>query len=390
MTDILRLLKKVTVLQNNHLNQLMELLRKLVPLTNEFQNKSNIDPPFNIILAASDIYYRENYHSDIMKYILDNKKHTMKHFINYINNLCDKEHIDTQNYLKTEVIREKENRIDILVKDEVSRHAIIIENKINNAGDMPGQLPRYYNTVKEKGYTVDKIIYYSMDGTKRPDTSTWTAQERLGLEKITVYGAAANETKTDFINAFLVPCKNDANDEQEKAFYCQYIDLLEYLRRRNQMDYQLMEKFYEEMSNMEQFNSALSLKEMLNDLVAYRKERIYNHFSNDYAPFEIQNNKGSSTQYLYIRDIAPDENIKIDIYTEQNRTEVLFWIQEPKIKSDLIKTILEKIGEEHSFRKIETNYYKKIFTFPEEDKALYEYMKKLFALLDHHKNSIAT
>jgi hypothetical protein len=47
----------------------------------------NDSKPYNIILAASDIYYRENYHSDIMAYILENEKDTIKYFIEYINNL---------------------------------------------------------------------------------------------------------------------------------------------------------------------------------------------------------------------------------------------------------------------------------------------------------------
>jgi hypothetical protein len=166
-----------------------------------------------------------------MAYILENKKNVMNYFIDYINVLSDLPKTEINNYLNTEIVRE-ENKIDILIRDLSSRHCIIIENKINNAGDMRRQLPRYYNSIVESGYTVDRIIYYSQDGKKRPDKSTWTNENlQLKLDKITVFGAAANGTGADFINAFLVRCKNNTKNEQEKAFYCQYIDLLEYLRR---------------------------------------------------------------------------------------------------------------------------------------------------------------
>jgi hypothetical protein len=97
----------------------MLLLQSLLPIAKEFYNKSLIKP-FNIILAASDIYYYENFHSDIMAYILENKKNVMNYFIDYVNDLSnassDLPKIEINNYLNTETKRE-ENKIDILIKD---------------------------------------------------------------------------------------------------------------------------------------------------------------------------------------------------------------------------------------------------------------------------------
>ncbi|MDR2766928.1 MAG: hypothetical protein LBB82_01230 [Treponema sp.] len=244
--------------------------------------------------------------------------------------------------------------------------------------------------VVESGYVVDRIVYYSQDGIKKPDPFTWTDEDKqLELDKIIVLGAAANGTGTDFKNAFLVKCKDNTTDEQEKAFYCQYIDLLEYLGRK-QMDYQLMGKFYKEMLDKEQYNSALSIRDMLNDLMKFRGGRIYNSFLNNHAPFEKSLTNSTLAQYEYIRNIAPDERIKIDIWSEQNQTKILFWIQDAKTKSDLIGTILQKIGEEDNFTKEGVNSYVKIFKFPEEDEMLDTYLKKLFALLDKNKDAITT
>jgi hypothetical protein len=387
MIDNFVALKTVSLLRMTHLEQLLLLLKSLLPIAKEFYNKSHIKP-FNIILAASDIYYHENFHSDIMAYILENKKNVMNYFIDYVNDLSDLPKIEIDNYLNTKTERE-ENKIDISIKDLSSKHCIIIENKINNAGDMKRQLPRYYNSMVESGYVVDRIVYYSHDGRKQPDKSTWTDEDKLELDKIIVLGAAANGMRIDFINAFLVRCKNNTKDEQEKAFYCQYIDLLEYLRRK-QMDYQLMEKFYKEMLDKEQYNSALSIMDMLNDSIIFRSKRIRDYFLNNHAPFDKLSTNSNNTQYEYIRDIAPDERIKIDIYSELNQTKIFFWIQEAKTKSDLIRTILQRIDEEDNFTKKDINRYVKIFKFPEEDEMMYKYLEKLFELLDKNKNAINT
>jgi len=380
-------LKTIDLLKKRYFNQIRSILTKIKPIAKEFNNKEYIEP-YNIILAASDIYYHENYHSDIMAYILENKRNTLKYFIEYINGLSDMPKINENNYLlDTEIIRE-ENKIDILIRDLTSLHCIIVENKINNAGDMPRQLPRYYLTCIEKGYTVDRILYYSLDGEKRPEKPTWTDKDlQLGLDSKIVFGAAANGEKTDYVNAFLIKCKSNTDNEQEKAFYCQYIDLLEYLRR-NQMDYQLMEKFYKEMLNMEQYSSALSIRDMLNDFIEFRRNRIHNEFLNNHSPFEKISPYSANTIFEYIRDIDPKEHIKLDIVSEQNQTKIEFWIQDQKVKSDLIKNILKKIGEDDNFTKEEMNSYVKTFKFPEEDELMYKYIKKLLLLLEKNKDTI--
>ena len=380
-------LKKIIFLRNEYMGKIFEFLKKYSSKMENIQFSENIEP-FNIVLAVSDIYYRENYHSDIIQYILQNENNAIKYFVNYVNELSDFLNIDINNYFSIEVIRE-ENYIDILIKNLSSNHCIIFENKINNAGDMKRQLPRYYNSVIKKGLIVDGIIYFSLDGLKRPDKSTWTDNDfQLKLENKIVYGAASNDTEYDLVNNFLFKCKNNSEKEQEKAFYSQYIDLLKYLRR-NQMDYELMEKFYKEMLNVEQYSSALSIRNMLNDFISFRRDRVYNYFVNNHLPFEKTFKwSNNDTVFEFIRDISPKEHIKIDIFCEQNLSKVNFWIQNPKTKSDLIKTILEKIGEENSFKKEEDNSYLKIFKFPEEDEEMYKYLTKLFSLLDKNKENI--
>jgi hypothetical protein len=385
------LLKSLSLLRKSHLEELMGLL-KLLSLKIEIDNyqaNKNIEP-FNIILAASGKYYYENYNSDIIVYILNKKQNTIGFFIKFVNSLPNPHNppdININNFPDAEVTRE-ENKIDILIKNESSRHCIIIENKLNNAGDMPRQLPRYYDSLVEKNYTVDRIIYFSLDGKKLLDKSTWTDEDKLELDKILVYGAAADGTEKDFINEFLMPCKNNAEDEQERSFYNQYIDLLKYLRR-DFMNYQLMEEFYKEMLNVEQYKSALSVKSMLDDLNEFRREHIYNHFANNHEPFEkTERWENYCTYYENIKEISSKDIIEIAVCCEENLSKIRFMITKRKTKSDLIGTILTKIDEKKNFKKENINSYFKIFKFPEEDDKLYEYLSKLFSLLDKHKNSI--
>src|SRR5574344_1626699 len=131
---------------------------------------------FNLFHVISDLYYRENFHSDMIAFFLDpNANHGYKHLMlyNFISVLNDIGYsIDKANYQDAVVIRE-EGRIDILIKSDSSKRAIIIENKINNAGDMPRQLPRYYDYIIVN-YHIDAIVYLPLDRNKYPDTDSWT------------------------------------------------------------------------------------------------------------------------------------------------------------------------------------------------------------------------
>lgn len=53
-------------------------------------------------------------------------------------------------------------RIDIFIswKDKFSiKHAVIIENKLNNAKNQPNQLNDYHDAITQEGYEVEKIVY---------------------------------------------------------------------------------------------------------------------------------------------------------------------------------------------------------------------------------------
>jgi len=297
---------------DNHLKGIIELCSKNIELCLKYKKSCDEEKPFNIILASSESYYLENYHSDIIAYILSHKKEYIELFINYLNTF-DINNINVENYVCPKITREKEGRIDILIKNDDPKHAIIIENKIHNAVDTRRQLPNYYDSLNNKEYTVDAIIYLSIDGTKRPDTTTWEKKDYKILDKIT-YCAVSNQSEKDLINGFLKKCfLLEEHNIRESSFFKQYIDLLLYLRR-NQMNIQLMEKFYEQMKSDENYDTALSLKSMLNDLATYRRDRIREKFENKHKPFlNYRIYSAENLVFEIIPEISSEEKICINL-----------------------------------------------------------------------------
>ncbi|MGI6320069.1 MAG: PD-(D/E)XK nuclease family protein [Bacteroidales bacterium] len=79
--------------------------------------------------------------------------------------------------LKVETERNANGRrIDIFISwlDSGKKHAVIIENKLNNAHNQPNQLNDYHDIIVNEGYVVDKIVYmpFSKKWQKSEDTDT--------------------------------------------------------------------------------------------------------------------------------------------------------------------------------------------------------------------------
>ena len=128
---------------------------------------------FNIFIAFSDTYYKENLHSAILAYILDPSTPRIGN-IAYLKTFLKETDKDLINYSQdgnsVKILREK-GRIDILISN--GSQCIIIENKINDAEDQPNQLCRYYNYARQKGLEVLKIFYIPLDISKNPDVENY-------------------------------------------------------------------------------------------------------------------------------------------------------------------------------------------------------------------------
>jgi hypothetical protein len=340
----------------------------------------NTSKPFNIILSSSDLYYRENFHSDLIQAILDQGSF-LSMFIDWLNTfdeLRDKE-IDKNNYNDNSSIKREESRIDILIENKKSMHCIIVENKINNAGDMDRQLPKYIEEIIRNKFTIDAVVYLSMDGSKRPDKRSWTKNDHtLIANNKVIYASVYNKiTNNDMVNGFLKRCVDTNHSEEESSFLRQYIDLLLYLGR-TQMDTNLMDQFYNKIQeDNNNYQSALNLRSMLGDLSTYRRDRLYNYFLNRHQPFDSIG-KWSSYDTLFMGITKYSKEIKLDMLcNDDNYTKLIFWIEKPKIEHDLIYELINRIGYENEFKKESDNKYSKSFKFPEQERDLDKFIDQL-------------
>lgn len=340
-------------------------------------SKEITETPFNIILSSSDFYYRENFHSDVISSILKKNVVFLEKFISFIQKeFKAKKYIDLkispENYTKYTVEREFK-RIDILIRNNQSKHCIIIENKINGASDMPRQIPRYVKAMQDEGFNVDVVIYLSLDGNKQIDIFTWSEEDKERLKSVPIIeiAAASHNTGsfcTDFLTSILTECNCTV---QEFTFTQQYKDLLEFIRR-NEMNDSVMEKFYELMvdENSSNFDVASDIVTMVNNMPSYRLKHFYQLFQENKKPFDKIYKWDSACGLIFENcKTFTDYNIKFEVYSRNDKTEIIFKIQED-IEDSFIEETLKNMGMANIFTPNDNanNFYKKEFDFPSEEK----------------------
>jgi hypothetical protein len=339
------------------------------------QKKRNIDIGFNLFVIISDRYHQENLHSDILKALLDpSGKHGeqekyLRCFLNFIK--MHEAKINLSDYKNAQVERE-EGRIDILIRDEVSKKAIIIENKINNAGDMPQQLPRYLKQVTDNGYTCAAIIYLRLNGYTGPDTTGWTNEQRKQVNALLKTVCAYDETKKDFLNGWILKCEQASTNLDARHILRQYGGLIKKLGG-NIMNKPIMEKFYEIMIKDENLKAALSLKAMVDDLVLYRVEKIIDKFGSDLSPFsQINNYKDFDAYFTGLMWKGAHLGLDICVYPESYLFE--FWDRNDREGAKgQARAILQKMGCLNEYTLNEGLFTKK-FVFPSQEEDLIQHI----------------
>lgn len=152
-------------------NKDLEILEKSIKDYDSFHY--NLPYHLNII---EELHANENAHSRILarlfQYKDSNDRHViLKEFVDYlIENNPDQKFTNIQ--IENPVITYEEKRIDIWIKDE--KYAIIIENKIYDAGDQEAQLCRYIDKTISLGYNKDNIfVIYMPSSTRDASEQTW-------------------------------------------------------------------------------------------------------------------------------------------------------------------------------------------------------------------------
>jgi len=322
--------------------------------------KRDIDIGFNLFELISDHYYRETFHSDILNALLDPKgKHQAENkyldlFLKFIKSLDAKSDakINLSDYSKAEVVKE-EGHIDILIKG--SKHAIIIENKINGAGDQEKQLPRYLEKVKGDGFACDAIIYLRLNGNTGPDTTGWTDKEKEEVGNRLIKIPAYAGTEKDLLKGWISKCEKESDNIDAHAILRQYGKIIKKLGG-NIMNEPNIKEFYNIMvaDDGKNLKTALSLKEMLADLISYRVRMIRERFDNDKAPFERLGPYGKNPCAAFYG--CKDFNLGLSIWVNPDSYVIYFLdCNDRPGDNGNAKALLEKTG-----------YYKEYYTFPNE------------------------
>jgi len=359
-------------------------------LAEEFQlfQKKIFDPGFNVFTLSSDLYYRENFHSDIIKAFLDpNGSHNegarfLDLFIDLINLINPKQLIEKNDFKDAIVVREKVN-IDILIVDSISKKAIIIENKINNAVDQPRQLPRYYQLLSND-YLVSAIVYLTIDNSKSPAKHDWDRNDLRNIDPILKVIPAIDAVKINLFNNWVVPSIIESKSIDSMFILRQYGNLLKHLNSKT-MDTIILEKFYTTLKDGDNLNTSLSLRNMLNDVPEYLAIRLQDKYRDRCFPF-------SKIWRYQLRDCVFEAfktasySVKMDVWCSTEGYKIHVWNpdnEEFDIKQNL-PTIMCIKDFEHYNGKV--NNVVNHFNFFEEDKVhsfidtLIEELKTLVAL----------
>ncbi|TXJ44111.1 hypothetical protein EPJ70_07695 [Brachyspira aalborgi] len=350
----------------------------------EYIDKNNFEEnyPFNIFELISDTYYRENFHSDIIAQLLRNEI-ILKNFLDFIG-------VDKSKYENYEVERE-ESKIDILIKTE--KNCIIFENKLNWAKDMPEQLFRYYNECKNnKKLEVDKIVYLSPNSWKQPEEQSIKEIPKELIKTIIGYDGENN----DFYTMVLQKSLEEMNNKEPKEWHLLLEHYLKILRQTGEtkMD-KLTKEFYDKIVNDgKEYEKIELIATMYNDLIKtrinnlastfsgenYNNECFYRDFYSEkrglnYAIDIYANDYKYSYLQLFSREegTATDDNPKSTKKWEQDNKDIEAWLKKHKLFDGFY---------------FDDWRWTKDFKFPEEEKALYEFAKKLIECLEKDIESI--
>ena len=317
----------------------------------------------------------------------------LKNFLDFIG-------VDKSKYENCEVERE-ESKIDILIKTE--KNCVIVENKLNWAGDMPEQLFRYYNECKNnKKLEVDKIVYLSPNSLKQPEEQSIKEIPKELIKIIIGYDGENN----DFYTMVLQKSLEEMNNKEPKEWRLLLEHYLKILRQTGEtkMD-KLTKEFYDKIVNDgKEYEKIELIATMYNDLIKTRLNNLGEEFKGEphYKAIEKKIDEYWFIKDFYSKRRGINYTIVIDVYDDSSYLS-LFSREEETANEDNPKSI-KKL--EHDNKDIEAwlkkhklfegfdnggdylaRWYKG-FKFPEEEKALYEFTKKLIECLEKDIESI--
>lgn len=381
MEDFNMLLQEWNKIIEKNQTDIKTFLDKAEGTSAEFMENKKVkyDLGLNIFTIASSRYYLEDFHSDVLVSLLElNGAHKegnipLRLFIDLLN-LKSKIPIEYMNYSSCEILRE-EGRIDILIKDTTSRRAIIIENKINDATDQPKQLIRYLNLVEDQNLIVDAIVYLTIDPFKKPDFIGWSLEDKQRVLKKLIHLPVEDTriTEFDLINKWIDPLTIEASNINFISILKQYKSLLLFLTK-NKMDAITLTKFYNQLREENNLETALSVQNMLIDLPQYLADRVQNNYARNFAPFE-KLWRYKNRDVVFEKFLFQDTYLKMDVWCSLEGYDIYFWVVEGENIIDAVQKKLPILKDFHTPNN-ETNKLMKSFP-PLKEEMIFEFIDGL-------------
>jgi hypothetical protein len=369
------------------MDKIKELLNRLAPIIKESEEKQEkrMETGFNLFYLISDHYYRETFHSDIIAALLSPKeKHGGGNL--YLNLFLDMIGVDKSNYQDAKVHKEYGTndgtlggRIDIFIEGG-NKHCVVVENKLNNAGDTYKQLPKYYHYLDNNKYNIDKFVYLPLNPYKTPDKSDWSDEERIFIDGKLKILPAFLEGEPNLIDNWLEIAEKKTENEDARFIIKQYVTVLRNLTN-SIMNAKSLKSFYNEMIEGDNLKTALSVRDMLNDLPEYMAKRIVDEFSSNYEPFEKVFLFSTSSKKAAVLHEAKKNDISfsVDIYCNELGYEIVFFNRQgniPEEKFANLKNSLKDALNGFEKRPNVNNQYELRLGFNEEDK-VHSFIKEL-------------
>ena len=369
------------------MDKIKELLSRLAPIIKESEEKQEkrMETGFNLFYLISDHYYRETFHSDIIAALLSPKeKHGGGNL--YLNLFLDMIGVDKSNYQDAKVHKEYGTndgtlggRIDIFIEGG-NKHCVVVENKLNNAGDTYKQLPKYYHYLDNNKYNIDKFVYLPLNPYKTPDKSDWSDEERIFIDGKLKILPAFLEGEPNLIDNWLEIAEKKTENEDARFIIKQYVTVLRNLTN-SIMNAKSLKSFYNEMIEGDNLKTALSVRDMLNDLPEYMAKRIVDEFSSNYEPFEKVFLFSTSSKKAAVLHEAKKNDISfsVDIYCNELGYEIVFFNRQGNIPEEdfaNLKNSLKDALNGFEKRPNVNNQYELRLGFNEEDK-VHSFIKEL-------------
>ena len=369
------------------MDKIKELLNRLAPIIKESEEKQEkrMETGFNLFYLISDHYYRETFHSDIIAALLSPKeKHGGGNL--YLNLFLDMIGVDKSNYQDAKVHKEYGTndgtlggRIDIFIEGG-NKHCVVVENKLNNAGDTYKQLPKYYHYLDNNKYNIDKFVYLPLNPYKTPDKSDWSDEESIFIDGKLKILPAFLEGEPNLIDNWLEIAEKKTENEDARFIIKQYVTVLRNLTN-SIMNAKSLKSFYNEMIEGDNLKTALSVRDMLNDLPEYMAKRIVDEFSSNYEPFEKVFLFSTSSKKAAVLHEAKKNDISfsVDIYCNELGYEIVFFNRQGNIPEEdfaNLKNSLKDALNGFEKRPNVNNQYELRLGFNEEDK-VHSFIKEL-------------